>query len=132
MMIKIINFYTIFIRTILQRYVKNKFKILWDLQRSLLEVNLEHKLILNFDNLKKDIIKKQFNQMHSQKTSLWIQYLLYKEGVFLVDLMQSSIRLKILYKFIYKVYVIILTVILQPFLYTYINRRVYKPFTINI
>ena len=82
MMIKIINFYTIFIRTILQRYVKNKFKILWDLQRSLLEVNLEHKLILNFDNLKKDIIKKQFNQMHSQKTSLWIQYLLYKEGVF--------------------------------------------------
>lgn len=70
MMIKIINFYTIFIRTILQRYVKNKFKILWDLQRSLLEIHLEHKLILNFDNLEKAFIKKQFILMHSQKTSL--------------------------------------------------------------
>ena len=39
-----------------------------------------------------------------------------QRGVFLVDLMPSSIKLKILYKFIYKVYVIILTVILQPFL----------------
>ncbi|MCJ7638016.1 MAG: hypothetical protein MUO21_11050, partial [Nitrososphaeraceae archaeon] len=38
-----------------------------------------------------------------------------QRGVFLVDLMPSSIRLKILYKFKYKVYVIISTVILQPF-----------------
>ena len=34
--------------------------------------------------------------MHSQKTSLWIQYLLaLQRGVFLVDLMPSSIKLKI-------------------------------------
>ena len=60
---------------------KINLKFYW-IQRSLLEINLEHKLILNFDNLEKAIIKKQFILMHSQKTSLWIQYLLYKEGIF--------------------------------------------------
>jgi hypothetical protein len=59
---------------------KEKLKILWDLEHSLLEINVGHKLIPNHKNLERieRFIKKSI-LMVLLKTSLWIQYLCYNE-----------------------------------------------------
>lgn len=58
---------------------EEKLRIIWELQRSLLEINLEYEVKPNFDNLESIILKKQYILIILVKTSLWIQYLLYKE-----------------------------------------------------
>jgi hypothetical protein len=61
---------------------EEKLRIIWELQHSLLEINLEYEVKPNFDNLQSIILKKQYILIILVKTSLWIQYLLYK-GVFI-------------------------------------------------
>ena len=59
---------------------EEKLRIIWELQRSLLEINLEYEVKPNFDNLESIILKKKYILIILLKTSLWIQYLPYKEG----------------------------------------------------
>jgi hypothetical protein len=68
-----------------------KFKVLWDLQRSLLEINVEHELIPNFNNLEKVNIKKTvfFDALTKDKFMDTIFAL--QRGVFLVNLMHHQL-----------------------------------------
>jgi hypothetical protein len=69
----------------------DKFKILWDLQHSLLVINVEHELFPNFDNLEKVNIKKTvyFDALTKDKFMNIIFVL--QRGVFLVNLMHHQL-----------------------------------------
>ena len=70
---------------------EEKFKILWDLQRSLLEINVEHELIPNFDNLEKVFIKKKVYFDALTKDKFMDTIFALKRGIFLVNLMHHQL-----------------------------------------
>jgi hypothetical protein len=68
-----------------------KFKILWDLQRSLIEINVEHELNPNFDNLEKVIIRKKVYFDALTKDKFMDTIFALQRGAFLVDLMHHQL-----------------------------------------
>jgi hypothetical protein len=71
---------------------EEKLRIIWDLQRSLLEINVEYEIQPNFDNLESIIIKKTIYFDALTKDKFMDTIFTLQRGFYLVELMLRQLR----------------------------------------
>ena len=71
---------------------EEKLRIIWELQRSLLEINLEYEVKPNFDNLESIILKKTVYFDNLSKDKFMDTIFTLQRGVYLVELMLCQLR----------------------------------------
>ena len=71
---------------------EEKLRIIWELQRSLLEINLEYEVKPNFDNLESIILKKTVYFDNLSKDKFMDTIFTLQRGFYLVELMLRQLR----------------------------------------
>jgi hypothetical protein len=71
---------------------EEKLRVLWDLQRSLLEINVEYEFKPNFDNLESIIVKKTIYFDALTKNKFMDSIFALRSGFYLVELMLRQLR----------------------------------------